>query len=181
MPVRAFLVGLALSFALAGVAMADTTVAFYSHGWGVRMDGFMYFPHAFVVVRRDGPDGARSEASYGFTAVSQGPDALAGPTRGIVKPAAETYRKQAALHFTVSATDAEYQAMQAVIAAWGGPGAAPYDLRRHDCVDFVAALAAALDLKLPAAYGIDPAKFLEQVRRLNADRITSAAPTLSRP
>jgi hypothetical protein len=182
MPLRALIAGLALSLALAGAAMAATTVSFYSHGWGVRLDGYMYFPHAFVVIQRDGADDPPTVESYGFTAVSQGPDALTGPTKGIVKPAADAYRRQAALHLTVTASDAEYEAMRSVIAAWSGPDAAPYDLRHHNCVDFVATLAAALDLRLPATYGMDPAKFLEQVRRLNADRLSTdpAHPDASR-
>jgi hypothetical protein len=184
MLLRALIAGLCLSLLAADAAFGDAAVSFYSHGWGVRIDGYMYFPHAFVVIRREtAPDDARTLESYGFTAVSQGPDALTGPTRGIVKPAADAYRREAALHFTVEATDAQYQALLAEVAAWGGPGAAPYDLRRHNCLGFVAALAKALDLKLPPTTGMDPAKFLEEVRRLNPGRLVeaNASPPLAGP
>lgn len=166
--------GLVASLILVGAAFADTTVSFYSHGWGVTGFGYVYFPHAFIVVRRTTPGDAPQEESYGFTAVSQGPDALVGPTKGEVVPANPAYVKQAVLHFTLTITDEQYQALRKVVDAWGGPDAPPYDLRHHNCVDFAAALTDALGLQRPTKPGQDPSKFLEEVKRENASVIGAA-------
>lgn len=59
MRVLRFLAAVGIALALAGAAQAKTTISFYSHGWGVA-SLFVYFPHAFVVIRRDQPDPAGS-------------------------------------------------------------------------------------------------------------------------
>lgn len=191
MRVLRFLAAVGIALALAGAAQAKTTISFYSHGWGVA-SLFVYFPHAFVVIRRDQPDPAGSApppaprdpaagpgavpASYGFTAVSQGPEALTGPTPGVVESADPDYMKRSTLHLTVEITDQEYEALLKRIAAWSGPGAPPYDLNRHNCVGFVADLASAIDLKTPTTIGRDPTRYLDQLARLNPDRNLDAAP-----
>jgi len=152
-------------------AQAAPTAAFYSHGWGVGPDTYIYFPHAFVVIHGAAPQ-APDEA-YGFTAVSQGLVALVRPTRGMVERPEPAYRGEATLHFTVALSDDEYVAVRAVIDAWGRTGAPLYNLDKHNCVGFVAALAQAADLKTPEAIGRDPEKFLEAVRRLNPERVAA--------
>jgi hypothetical protein len=165
--VAAILAGLLVAL----TAQAAPTAAFYSHGWGVGPDTYIYFPHAFVVIHGAAPQ-APDEA-YGFTAVSQGLVALVRPTRGMVERPEPVYRGEATLHFTVALTDGEYAGLRAVIYAWGAKGAPLYDLDKHNCVGFVAALAQAADLKTPAIIGRDPEKFLEAVKRLNPERVAA--------
>jgi hypothetical protein len=65
--------------------------------------------------------------------------------------------------------------MHRVIDAWGAADAPLYDLDRHNCVGFVAALARAADLETPAAVGRDPVRFLEAVKQLNRGRVAALA------
>ncbi|HEY1750786.1 MAG TPA: hypothetical protein VGG29_05960 [Caulobacteraceae bacterium] len=172
----ALCLGLALSLAGAGAALADTTVSFYSHGWGVGTNGFLYFPHAFVVIRRTSPDGAAKQEAYGYTAASTTDiTVLMHPSRGVVEEPNGTYRKHATLHFTVTLTDAQYQALEARVAWWGAATSPLYNLDGHNCISFVADLASSIGLQVPDAGGRDPARFLEGVKRLNGERLMAAA------
>jgi hypothetical protein len=172
-PAAAFVLALMIGC----VAQAATTVAFYSHGWGVGPHGFIYFPHAFVLIQRSGEAGAApTEETYGFTAAGQDPSVLMHPTPGEVIPEQPVYRDKSTLHFTVEATEAQYLALKVRVAAWAAPGAPLYDLNGHNCITFVAELATILGLATPPPTGRDPGKFLEGVRQLNPGRVT-AAPT----
>ncbi len=174
---RLMLAGLVLVLVSAGAARCDTTVAFYSHGWGVAGSGMLYFPHAFVVIRRSGAAGdAPQEEAFGYTAADPNDiTVFARSAKGMVNQPDPTYRKKATLHFTVTASDDQYEALKKVVDAWGGQGAPLYDLKTHNCVGFVAELASALGLQIPATIGEDPAKFLEGVRRLNTGRLIEAS------
>jgi hypothetical protein len=168
--------GAFLAFAVAAAAHAAITVAFYSHGWGMGPHGFIYFPHAFVVIERPGAAGAAaSEETYGYTAVGQDPSVLMHPTPGQVIPEDPVYLKKSTLHFTVEASEAQYQALRAVVAAWAAAGSPLYDLNGHNCITFVAVLAQALGLTTPPPTGRDPGRFLEAVRQLNGGRLTRVA------
>lgn len=184
---RLMLAGLALVLVSAGAVRCDTTVAFYSHGWGVAESGMLYFPHAFVVIRRTtSPADAPQEEAFGYTAADPNDiGVFARSAKGMVNQPDPTYRKKATLHFIVTASDDQYAALRKVVDAWGGVGAPLYNLKTHNCVGFVAELAGALGLAIPETIGEDPAKFLEGVRRLNPGRLAEAeaaappaAPTL---
>jgi hypothetical protein len=166
--------GLLLAFVLAGMAQAATTVSFYSHGWGVGLNGYTYFPHAFVVIRRDGAAGEPPKVErWGYTAQSvYDIGALLHPAPGEVSAPNDTYRQHATLHFTVSITDDQYKALEDRIAWWGAPTSPLYHLDKHDCMTFVGDLAATIGLKTGERTGRDPAKYLEQIKRLNAERIS---------
>jgi hypothetical protein len=178
---RIVVAGLALLLISAGAGRCDTTVAFYSHGWGVAPNGMMYFPHAFVVITHSAkPGDPPQEEAWGYTAADPNDiTVLARSSKGVVDQPNPDYRKKAVLHFDVTASDDQYAALHKVIDIWGGPGAQLYNLKSHNCVGFVAELATALGLQIPATIGEDPAKFLEGVRRLNPERLaeSSAAPS----
>jgi hypothetical protein len=161
----------------AGAAQAGTTVSFYSHGWGVGVNGFLYFPHAFVVIRRaTTPDAAPQVESYGYTAASvYDPTVIMRPSRGVVEQPNETYRKHATLHFTVEISDDQYRALRERVSFWGASTSPLYNLNGHNCISFVADLATTIGLQIPDAGGRDPDRFLEGVKRLNAGRLTEAA------
>jgi len=182
-PARLLLAGIVALLVSAAAARADTTVAFYSHGWGVAPSGMVYFPHAFVVITHaDEPGDPPKQEAWGFTAADPNDiTVFAHSAKGEVDQPNPTYRQRAVLHFEVSASDEQYAALHKVIEAWGGPGAPLYDLRSHNCVGFVADLASALDLKIPTWIGEDPAKFLEAVRRLNPGRLLAASTAAAAP
>jgi hypothetical protein len=171
-PLAAFFAALVV----AGAAHAGITVSFYSHGWGMG-HGLVYFPHAFVWIERTGgaPGDPPATESYGFTAIGQDPSVLLHPTPGEVIPEDPVYLKRSTLHFSLEITEAQYAALKAKVAAWGGAGAPPYNLDGHNCITFVAELADALGLATPPPTGRDPGKFLEAVRQLNLARLASSA------
>lgn len=182
---RIILATLALLLASAGAGRCDTTVAFYSHGWGVGPNGMMYFPHAFVVIRHAAkPGDPPTQEAWGYTAADPNDiTVFARSAKGMVDQPNPDYRKKAMLHFEVAASDDQYAALRRVIDGWGGPDAPLYNLKTHNCVGFVAELASALGLQIPATIGEDPSKFLEGVRRLNPARLVeaSAAPASAAP
>lgn len=149
--------------ALAGHASAETRVDFYSHGWGTGPDGFVYFPHAFLALSDQGG----SPRTYGFTAgAGAGVGALIRATKGEVQPADPRYISKSRLHFTVTIPDAEAARLEAWIAQWAADDR--YDLRRRNCISFIAGAAEALGLATPPKVSLDPAVVLEAIRRLNA-------------
>jgi len=175
-PGRFVIAGLIALLITAGAARCETTVAFYSHGWGVGPHGMMYFPHAFVVIHRSAASGApMQEEAWGYTAASTTDfSVFTHPAPGKVNQPDPTYRQKAVLHFTIEASDAQYAALRQVIDGWGAPDGPLYDLNSHNCVGFVAAMASALGLRIPTTIGRDPSKFLEGVRRLNPGRFVEA-------
>jgi hypothetical protein len=135
--------------------------------------GFIYFPHAFVVIERTSDDGAPpTRESYGFTAVSPNAVLLAKKGKGKVSEPDPRYTAVSRLHFQMTLTDDEYAALKRSVAEWGDA----YDLDNRNCIAFVAALARAVGLNVGEAKGRDPAKFLEAVRKANAARL--APPTV---
>jgi hypothetical protein len=173
---RLVLAGLVALLLSAGAARCETIVAFYSHGWGAGPNGMVYFPHAFVVIHRDGkPGDPPLEEAYGYTAAdTNDPGVFVRPSKGMVDQPNPAYRGKAVQHFAVAISDDQYAALHKVIDAWGGAGAPLYDLRSHNCVGFVAELATTLGLTIPPKIGEDPTKFLEGVRRLNPGRLVEA-------
>ena len=173
---RLVLTGLVALLLSAGAARCETTVSFYSHGWGTGPNGMVYFPHAFVVIHRDANSAdPPPEEAWGYTAADPNdPTVFVRPSRGMVDQPNPNYRGKAVLHFTVAISDDQYAALHQVIDTWGGPHAKLYDLRSHNCVGFVAELATTIGLTIPTTIGEDPSKFLEGVRRMNPGRLVEA-------
>ncbi|HWF76893.1 MAG TPA: hypothetical protein VN694_06915 [Caulobacteraceae bacterium] len=174
---RILLAGFAALLLSAGAGRCDTVVAFWSHGWGLGPNGMMYFPHAFVVITHSAkPGDPPQQEAWGYTAADPNDiTVFARSSKGMVDQPNPDYRKKATLHFEVTASDEQYAALHKVIDTWGGPGAQLYNLKSHNCVGFVADLAAALGLQIPTTIGEDPSKFLEGVRRLNPGRLLEAS------
>jgi hypothetical protein len=174
---RILLAGFLALLLSGGAARCDTVVAFYSHGWGVAPSGMMYFPHAFVVITRTAkPGDPPQQEAWGYTAADPNDiTVFARSSKGMVDQPNPDYRKKGTLHFQVTASDEQYAALHQVIDTWGGPGAQLYNLKSHNCVGFVAALATAVGLTIPTTIGEDPTKFLEGVRLLNPGRLVEAS------
>lgn len=163
-------------------AAVAATIAFYTHGWGLSGTGFVYFPHAFVVIERGaGEPGGPSRESYGFTSASPNTVMLTGRSGGVIIPQDERYAGVSRLHFRLQLTAQQYEAAEAAIAAWRGTDGNRYDLRRRNCISFVAAVARAIGLSTPDRDGVDPDAFMEAVRLANRDRVGLPDESASRP
>ncbi len=168
---------LALVVAFAAPQALAATVSFYSHGWGLSGGGFLYFPHAFVVIERTADEpGGPSRESFGFTAASPESVMVTGRSAGVIMPHDERYASVARLHFRLQISPDEHAALLAAIDRWRVTDGNRYDLDRRNCISFVAALAQVLGLTTPGRVGRDPARFLAAVRQSNPDRLLSAAP-----
>ena len=150
-------------------------VSFYSHAWGLSPTGYLYFPHAFVVVEPDGSSvSLSSRQSFGFTPVDTAVVLVTKHGRGMIIPEDERYRAVSVLHFSVEISDDQYVALQRGIEAWKDNGD-PYDLRTRNCISFVAQMARLVDLKVGDMNTLDPAAFLESVKQANLARINADA------
>jgi hypothetical protein len=122
---------------------AAVSITFYSKELGAS------FPHAFVVLEgtldRGGP---RIAEDYGFTAKTISPAILWGKVAGkVITDHTDGYVKSSDRHFTVTLTDAEYDRVMATIERWRSARQPSYDLDKHNCVHFVAELAAAVGMR----------------------------------
>lgn len=136
------LLAAALLALTAAPGWAAVSITFYSKELGAS------FPHAFVILEgtldRGGP---RIEEDYGFTAKTISPAILWGKVAGeVITDHTVGYVKGSDRHFTVALTDAEYDRVMATIARWRSARQPSYDLDKHNCVHFVAEVAAAIGM-----------------------------------
>lgn len=140
---RLIVLAAAALFALSSApGWAAASITFYSKELGAS------FPHAFVVLEgtldRGGP---RVDEDYGFTAKTISPAILWGKVSGkVITDHSVGYVKGSDRHFTLTLTDAEYDRVMATVARWRSTRQPNYDLDRHNCVHFVAELAAAVGM-----------------------------------
>jgi hypothetical protein len=156
---------------------AAVSITFYSKELGTS------FPHAFVVIEgtldRGGP---RIEEDYGFTAKTISPAILWGKVSGqVITDHGVSYVKGSDRHFTVALTDGEYDRVMATIARWRSAKQPSYDLDRHNCVHFVAELAAAIGMSPDTGKLMKkPRSFLQSLTAQNRAWLTSRKATLHR-
>lgn len=156
-------------------AEARVRVSFYSHPWGMALTGYLYFPHAFIVVEPDGPSvSLSSRQSFGFTPVDTAIVMVTKHGRGMIIPEDERYRGVSVPHFSVEISDDQYVDLERGIESWKDNGD-PYDLRTRNCISFVAQMARLVDLKVGDMSTLDPAAFLESIKRANMARINADA------
>lgn len=142
------------------------TLEFYAHGSGLGPGGFLYFPHAFVLLRDE--DGT-SQATYGFTAISQSPGVLVRRSRGAVHPTEDSYIQKSQLFLTIALTPEQLQKIHDLADYWNSPEGSLYDLQNRNCVTFVAEIARAAGLVVPVSYDpLKPAVFMQLLAGLNA-------------
>jgi hypothetical protein len=170
-----------LSVSTPALAKADEIVGFYFHSWGVSSRGLIYFPHAFVTIDPvPGPEASpdpRGETGYpprsfGFVSAKPGPILLLHHTRGAVIDSAKDYLSVSRREFAVRVTDAQYQSLLDAVSAWQAVEGDPYDLRRRNCVTFVAAMARAIGMDVGDDRTLDPLRFLIDLRQRNIGMIT---------
>ncbi|HYI41695.1 MAG TPA: hypothetical protein VE053_15410 [Allosphingosinicella sp.] len=156
---------------------AAVSITFYSKELGAS------FPHAFVILEGTlDRGGARIEEDYGFTAKTISPAILWGKVAGkVITDHSVSYVKGSDRHFTITLTDAEYDRAMATIARWRSTKQPSYDLDRHNCVHFVAELAAAIGMKPDTKKLMKkPRSFLETLTAQNRAWLTARNATLHR-
>ena len=172
----AFLAALLLALA-ASPGWAAVSITFYSKELGAS------FPHAFVTVEgtldRGGP---RIEEDYGFTAKAISPAILWGKVAGKVDTEHSAgYIKGSDRHFTVTLSNSEYDRVIATVQRWRAAKQPNYDLDRHNCVHFVAELAAAIGMTPDTRRLMKkPRSFLETLTAQNRAWLQSRNATLHR-
>jgi hypothetical protein len=171
------LLAAALLALTAAPAWAAVSITFYSKELGAS------FPHAFVIVEgsldRGGP---RIEEDYGFTAKTISPAILWGKVAGeVITDHSVSYVRGSDRHFTLPLTDAEYDQAMATVERWRGAGQPSYDLDRHNCVHFVAEIAASVGLAADTKrFMKKPRSFLEGLTRANQARLEARGAVLYR-
>jgi len=151
--------------ALASPAFAAVEIGFYS-----RELGGNNFPHAFIVLKGTvDATGERVDTSLGFTAHSVTPALLFGSVRGEVAVEGERQIARSDRQFAIMLTDAQYQAVMAVVEQWRNAPQPSYNLRRHSCVHFTAAVAQAIGLRVetPQRLMNRPRSYLQFLLSLN--------------
>ena len=171
------LVAAALLSLTAAPGWAAVSVTFYSKELGAS------FPHAFVVFEgtldRGGP---RIEEDYGFTAKTISPAILWGKVAGeVITDHSASYVRGSDRHFTLTLTDAEYDRAMATVARWRSAKQPSYDLDKHNCVHFVAEMAASVGLAADTRRLMKkPRSFLEALTAANRARLEARGATLYR-
>jgi hypothetical protein len=166
----ALLVGFLLG--IAAPADAAVTATFYSHTFrlidGARTD----FPHGFVVLAGATEDGKPVNIHLGFSAKNIFFDVLWRPVDGALddEGLTDAYVSDSIKHFSVTLTDAQYQAVMAVEHKWRTWPQPSYEIDTHNCVIFVKEIAVASGLAVSDSKKFihAPGDFLEDVAQRNA-------------
>lgn len=155
---------------IAGQAWAEVTVTFYAHPGARIRGGELLFPHAYV--HAEGTVEATGEPvdwSAGFTAKSPGPQLLFVRGDGVVTAPDARYVDEGRPFLTLTVDDATWHALKARADWWNSPEGSVYDLRRRNCITFIADLARVVGLRTAAEPSMKPGSFLEATAALNPD------------
>lgn len=164
---RAGLLGLALAL-IAAPAWAAVTLTFYAHPGARVRGGELLFPHAYVHASGSLDDtGDAVDWAAGFTAKYPGPHLLLATGPGVVATPEARYVGEGKPYLRMTVSDAVYRAVRARSDWWNGPEGSLYDLRRRNCISFVADLARVAGLQTAKEPSMKPGTFLEAVAALN--------------
>jgi len=164
---RAGLTGLLLAL-LAGPALAEVTVTFYAHPGARVRDGYLLFPHAYVHAKGTLDDTAEAvDWAAGFTAKSPGPHLLLMRGGGVVTHPDARYIDEGRPYLSLTVDDATWRALRSRADWWNSPEGSVYDLRRRNCITFIADLARVVGLSTAAEPSMKPGTFLEATAELN--------------
>lgn len=152
----------------AGSAWAEVTLAFYAHPGARIRGGNLLFPHAYVHATGTLDDtGDAVDWAAGYTAKNPGPQLLLARGVGEVTHPEERYIHEGQAHLRVVVSDAVYRAVRERAEWWNGPDGSVYDLRRRNCISFVADLARLAGLTTAQEPSMRPGTFLEATAALN--------------
>lgn len=178
---RVWILGVALAL-IAGQAWAEVTVTFYAHPGARVRGGYLLFPHAYVhAVGTVDATGEPVDWSAGFTAKSPGPQLLFARGGGVVTAPDARYVGEGRPFLRLTVDDATWHALKARAEWWNSPEGSVYDLRRRNCITFIADLARVAGLRTAREPSMKPGTFLEATAALNPEaawRETPAAPPL---
>lgn len=164
---RAALLGLILAL-VAGPAWAAVTLTFYAHPGARVRDGYLLFPHAYVHATGSLDDtGDAVDWAAGYTARDPGPQLLFMRGTGLVEYPDARYIGEGRPYLRLTVDDATYRALRARAAWWATPEGSVYDLRRRNCISFVADLARVAGLRTASEPSMKPGTFLEATAALN--------------
>ncbi|WP_284220196.1 hypothetical protein [Brevundimonas denitrificans] len=164
---RAGLLGLLLAL-IAGSAWAEVTLTFYAHPGARVRDGYLLFPHAFVQATGTLDDtGETVDWAAGFTARNPGPQLLFTRGVGVVELPNPRYVGEGKPYLRLAVSDEAYRAVRARADWWNSPEGSVYDLRRRNCITFIADLARLAGLQTGAEPSMKPGTFLEATAALN--------------
>ena len=121
---------------------AEVIVNFYSHDLGSR------FPHAFFTVKGMLDRGGSVDANYGFTAKSVTPAILMGSVAGSLEDVTPDYIAKSDKQFSVKVSDAQYDALMALVSKWRALPGKSYNLNTRNCVHFVGEAAQVVGLSV---------------------------------
>jgi hypothetical protein len=164
---RAWVLGVLLAL-VAGSAWAEVTVTFYAHPGARIRGGDLLFPHAYV--HAEGAVEATGEPvdwSAGFTAKSPGPHLLFMRGGGVVARPEARYVHEGRPFLQLTVDDATWYALKARAEWWNTPEGSVYDLRRRNCISFIADLARVVGLQTAEEPSMKPGTFLEETAALN--------------
>ena len=179
---RALLAGLLLALA-AGPALAEVTLTFYAHPGARVRGGELLFPHAYVHASGSLDDsGEPVDWAAGFTAKNPGPQLLFARGAGVVATPEARYVGEGKAYLRLAVSDATYRAVRARADWWHGPDGSVYDLRRRNCISFIADLARVAGLRTAPEPSMKPGTFLEATAVLNpAAAVASSGPSEPTP
>ncbi len=166
---RAGLPGLVLAL-IAGSAWAEVTLTFYAHPGARVRDGNLLFPHAFVQAKGTLDEtGETVDWAAGFTARNPGPQLLFARGEGVVELPNPRYVGEGKPYLRRTVSDADYRAVRARADWWNSPEGWVYDLRRRNCITFIADLARLAGLQTAGEPSMKPGTFLEATAALNPE------------
>lgn len=155
---------------IAGQAWAEVTVTFYAHPGARVRGGYLLFPHAYVHAEGTLDEtGEPIDWSAGFTAKSPGPHLLFVRGGGVVAEPDARYVDEGRPFLQLTVDDATWHALKARAEWWNTPEGSVYDLRRRNCITFVADLARVAGLQTAPEPSMKPGTFLEATAALNPD------------
>jgi len=164
---RALIPGLLLAL-VAGQAWAEVTLTFYAHPGARFRGGDLLFPHAYVHASGTREDtGEPVNWAAGFTARNPGPQLLFGSAGGVVQAPDQRYIGEGRGYLRLVVSDAVFDAVRARSDWWNSREGSTYDLRRRNCITFVADLARVAGLQTAPEPSMKPGTFLEATAALN--------------
>ncbi|HZV84049.1 MAG TPA: hypothetical protein VFF48_03600 [Brevundimonas sp.] len=173
---RALLAGVLLAMA-AGPALAEVTLTFYAHPGARVRGGELLFPHAYVHASGSLDDtGGAVDWAAGFTAKNPGPQLLFARGAGVVATPEARYVGEGKPYLRLKVTDAAYRAVRARADWWNGPEGSVYDLRRRNCISFIADLARVAGLSTAPEPSMKPGTFLEATAAMNPQAAVATGP-----
>lgn len=171
-----------IALTAASPALAEVTLTFYAHAGNRIRGGYLLFPHAYVRASGHLDDtGDPVEWAAGFTARDPGPQLLFARGRGVVSYPDAGYVDQNKAYLSVPISDARYRAIRARADWWASREGWVYDLRRRNCITFIADLARMAGLRTGTEPSMSPGRFMTELVALNPSTVAEVGSSVPMP